>query len=198
MHGGRADPVLPAGHERTQGIAPVASRHLVLCGHLGRRDAHDDIAEDGIVPEAVFPDGFVENAAFPRSLNNERVLGFVVSGFDRGHAADKTGLSAFIRHILQLVEKLADIALILCFTGIRKPVIGIAGRINAGSAAKGIKVQIVDGTMTVDTIITVRYGCSVVAVAKAVQESVTSAVESMTGMGKPIVNVHVSGVAFDK
>ena len=63
------------------------------------------------------------------------------------------------------------------------------------SAAKGIKVQIVDGTMTVDT---VRYGCSVVAVAKAVQESVTSAVESMTGMGKPIVNVHVSGVAFDK
>ena len=63
------------------------------------------------------------------------------------------------------------------------------------SAAKGIKVQIVDGTMTV---ITVRYGCSVVAVAKAVQESVTSAVESMTGMGKPIVNVHVSGVAFDK
>lgn len=59
-------------------------------------------------------------------------------------------------------------------------------------------VQIVDGTMTVDTIITVRYGCSVVAVAKAVQESVTSAVESMTGMGKPIVNVHVSGVAFDK
>ena len=66
------------------------------------------------------------------------------------------------------------------------------------SAAKCIKVQIVDGTMTVDTIITVRYGCSVVAVAKAVQESVTSAVESMTGMGKPIVNVHVSGVAFDK
>ena len=141
MHGGRADPVLPAGHERTQGIAPVASRHLVLCGHLGRRDAHDDIAEDGIVPEAVFPDGFVENAAFPRSLNNERVLGFVVSGFDRGHAADKTGLSAFIRHILQLVEKLADIALILCFTGIRKPVIGIAGRINAGSAAKGINLS---------------------------------------------------------
>ena len=64
------------------------------------------------------------------------------------------------------------------------------------SAAKGIKVQIVDGTMTVDTIITVRYGCSVVA--RAVQESVTSAVESMTGIGKPIVNVHVSGVAFDK
>lgn len=53
----------------------------------------------------------------------------------------KRAWSAFIRHILQLVEKLADIALILCFTGIRKPVIGIAGRINAGSAAKGINLE---------------------------------------------------------
>ena len=79
-----------------------------------------------------------------------------------------------------------------------RPLPELAELLGIKSAAKGIKVQIVDGTMTVDTIITVRYGCSVVAVAKAVQESVTSAVESMTGMGKPIVNVHVSGVAFDK
>lgn len=66
------------------------------------------------------------------------------------------------------------------------------------SAAKGIKVQILDETVTVDTIITVRYGCNAVAVAKAVQESVANAVQSMTGMGKPVVNVHISGVAFDK
>ena len=44
----------------------------------------------------------------------------------------------------------------------------------------------------------VRYGCNVVSVAKEVQDKVTSAVESMTGMGSPVVNVHVSGVAFDK
>lgn len=66
------------------------------------------------------------------------------------------------------------------------------------SAAKGIKVQILDETVTVDTIITVRYGCNAVAVAKAVQDSVSSAVQAMTGMGKPVVNVHISGVAFDK
>ena len=35
-------------------------------------------------------------------------------------------------------------------------------------------------------------------VAKQVQDTVTGAVESMTGMGAPVVNVHVSGVAFDK
>ena len=35
-------------------------------------------------------------------------------------------------------------------------------------------------------------------VAQQVQEAVTAAVESMAGMGTPVVNVHVSGVAFDK
>ena len=66
------------------------------------------------------------------------------------------------------------------------------------SASKGVKVQINDGVITVDAIIMVRYGCNVVSVAKEVQDKVTSAVESMTGMGSPVVNVHVSGVAFDK
>lgn len=44
----------------------------------------------------------------------------------------------------------------------------------------------------------VRYGCNVVGVAQQVQDAVTQAVESMAGMGTPVVNVHVSGVAFDK
>ena len=55
-----------------------------------------------------------------------------------------------------------------------------------------------DGVITVDVIIMVRYGSNVVSVAKQVQDTVTGAVESMTGMGAPVVNVHVSGVAFDK
>ena len=61
------------------------------------------------------------------------------------------------------------------------------------SPSKGVKVQINDGV-----IIMVRYGSNVVSVAKQVQDTVTGAVESMTGMGAPVVNVHVSGVAFDK
>ena len=66
------------------------------------------------------------------------------------------------------------------------------------SPGKGVKVQINDGVITVDVIIMVRYGSNVVSVAKQVQDTVTGAVESMTGMGAPVVNVHVSGVAFDK
>ena len=37
-----------------------------------------------------------------------------------------------------------------------------------------------------------------IAVAEAVQNAVTTAVQDMTGMGKPVVNVHISGVAFEK
>ena len=66
------------------------------------------------------------------------------------------------------------------------------------SAAKGVKVQIIDGVVNVDTIIQVRYGCNAVAVAEAVQNVVSNTVQSMTGMGKPVVNVHISGVAFEK
>lgn len=66
------------------------------------------------------------------------------------------------------------------------------------SAAKGVKVQIVDGVVNVDIIIQIRYGCNAVAVAQAVQNAVANTVQSMTGMGKPVVNVHISGVAFEK
>ena len=66
------------------------------------------------------------------------------------------------------------------------------------NVGRGVKIQIQDGQITVDIIIMVRYGSNIVGVAQQVQDAVTAAVESMTGMGSPVVNVHVSGVAFDK
>ena len=52
--------------------------------------------------------------------------------------------------------------------------------------------------MIIDVIITVKYGCNVVAVAKTVQESLHDMVISTTGMEQAEVNVHVSGIAFEK
>ena len=63
---------------------------------------------------------------------------------------------------------------------------------------KGVKVQIVDDTIKVDAIILVRYGCNIVNVAREVQNSVTEAVQAITGIDRAEVNVHVSGVAFEK
>ena len=74
----------------------------------------------------------------------------------------------------------------------------IAELIGLKSLSRGVKVQFADGKIVVDTIITVTYGCNVVAVAKNVQEKVMNAVQAATGLENAAVNVHVSGIAFDK
>lgn len=66
------------------------------------------------------------------------------------------------------------------------------------STAKGVKVQFGEESIIIDAAILVKYGNNVVSVAKTVQEQVTNAVQSMTGVGQVTVNVHVSGVAFEK
>lgn len=74
----------------------------------------------------------------------------------------------------------------------------LAERVGLKTVPKGIKVQLLEGTIMVDTIIIVSYGCNIVTVARNVQEKVQELLASMTGIEKVQVNVHVSGVAFDK
>ena len=74
----------------------------------------------------------------------------------------------------------------------------IAELIGFKSLSKGVKVQFTEGKIIVDTIITVNYGSNVVSVAKDVQEKVLCAVQAATGIADAQVNVHVSGIAFEK
>ena len=74
----------------------------------------------------------------------------------------------------------------------------LAERFGLKTVARGVKVQFVDSHIVVDAIITVMYGRNIVNVAKAVQEKVISVVQSTTGIESAEVNVHVSGVAFEK
>ena len=66
------------------------------------------------------------------------------------------------------------------------------------TVTKGVKVQLNDNQIIVDAIITVSYGCSILKVAQDVQEKITNLIQATTGFEKPQVNVHVSGLAFDK
>ena len=74
----------------------------------------------------------------------------------------------------------------------------LAELIGLKTVTRGVKVQFVDGRIVVDVIITVVYGCNIVSVARAVQDKVMTAVQSTTGIEQAEVNVHVSGIAFDK
>lgn len=73
----------------------------------------------------------------------------------------------------------------------------LADRFGKKNTTRGVKVQFCESEITIDALIMVRYGYAIATVAKKVQEAITGAVESMVGF-TPVVNVHVSGVAFDK
>lgn len=65
------------------------------------------------------------------------------------------------------------------------------------AATKGVRVNFEDGKTLIDITAMVRYGSNITAVGEKVQKAVANSVESMTGL-KPAVNVHISGIAFEK
>lgn len=77
-----------------------------------------------------------------------------------------------------------------------KPGADIAERIGKKNWGKGMKITIgEDDQLTVECNVIIAYGQSVVAVAQAVQETITGALESMTGVKVASVNVNVCGIA---
>ncbi len=73
----------------------------------------------------------------------------------------------------------------------------LADFVGKKSIAKGVKISFDEEHITVDVLIMVRFGCNVTQVAQKVQEAVASSVEAMTAL-HAVVNVHVSGVSFEK
>lgn len=74
-------------------------------------------------------------------------------------------------------------------------VVDFIGKKNAG---KGVKITMADDAVEITVSLAVKKGNVIPAVAKAVQEKIATAVESMTGIEPSAVNVKVIDVAFDK
>lgn len=76
-----------------------------------------------------------------------------------------------------------------------KPGSDIAEMIGKKAWGKGIKIVISqDNELSIDCNVNIGYGQSVVTVAKAVQDAVSSAVESTAGVKVTAVNVNVCGI----
>ena len=69
-----------------------------------------------------------------------------------------------------------------------------AEAIGIKDAAKGIKVDLINDTVSMDINIIVNFGREVSDVAAEVQDKVREAVESMTGLNVNKVNVNINGV----
>ena len=74
----------------------------------------------------------------------------------------------------------------------------LAELIGLKTLPKGVKVHFEGQKIIVDAIITVVYGSNVVHVAKNVQTAIRSVLQASTGFEDAEVNVHVSGISFDR
>lgn len=75
---------------------------------------------------------------------------------------------------------------------------GVPDMLGKKSHTKGVRLTLDGQTVSVDIAVLVRYGNPIVAMCSKVQERVYTAIETMTGLTAGSVNVHVSGISFDK
>jgi uncharacterized alkaline shock family protein YloU len=74
-------------------------------------------------------------------------------------------------------------------------IVELLGRKNL---AKGVIVEVGEGTVSLTLSIVVTFGSQIVEVSKAVSEKVKNAVETMTGLEVEEVNINVTGVDIEK
>ncbi len=63
---------------------------------------------------------------------------------------------------------------------------------------KGVRIDLDGNMVTVDITITVEYGSPVPDVARNIQENVKKAIETMSGLDVRTVDVHVTGISFER
>lgn len=64
--------------------------------------------------------------------------------------------------------------------------------------SKGIRITMVEESVRVDVSLLIKYGYTIIDVAKQVQTAVHNAVENTSGLAVEQVNVHVAGILFEK
>jgi uncharacterized alkaline shock family protein YloU len=75
---------------------------------------------------------------------------------------------------------------------------GLAEILGRKNLAKGVKVKVMDQEVSIDLSVVIQFGHKVPEIATAVQKRVKNAVETMTGLSVAEVNLHITGVHFEK
>lgn len=74
----------------------------------------------------------------------------------------------------------------------------LSGKLRMKNLSKGIKVDVIDGVVTVSITVTLKYNYSLMEVSEQVQNKVKAAIENMTGLEVADVNVKVVGVEMEE
>ena len=73
----------------------------------------------------------------------------------------------------------------------------LIGKLGMKNLSKGVKVDVLEGIVTVSLALNLKYNYSIVEVSARVQEKVKNAIENMTGLGVADVNIKVAGVEME-
>ena len=70
----------------------------------------------------------------------------------------------------------------------------LIGKLGVKSLSKGVKVDVLEGIVTVSLALNLKYGYSIKQITTKVQEKVKAAIENMTGLEVADVNIRIAGV----
>ena len=73
----------------------------------------------------------------------------------------------------------------------------LIGKLGMKNLSKGVKVDVLEGIVTVSMALNLKYNYSIVEVSARVQEKVKNAIENMTGLEVADVNIKVAGVEME-
>ena len=73
----------------------------------------------------------------------------------------------------------------------------LIGKLGMKNLSKGVKVDVLEGIVTVSLALNLKYNYSIVEVSARVQEKVKHAIENMTGLEVADVNIKVAGVEME-
>ena len=73
----------------------------------------------------------------------------------------------------------------------------LIGKLGMKNLSKGVKVDVMEGIVTVSLALNLKYNYSIVEVSARVQEKVKNAIENMTGLEVADVNIKVAGVEME-
>ncbi|HOA80012.1 MAG TPA: Asp23/Gls24 family envelope stress response protein [Defluviitaleaceae bacterium] len=75
---------------------------------------------------------------------------------------------------------------------------GIAEILGKKNLSKGVKVEVGESEVSIDLFLVIKFGVKIPDVALAVQKKVKNAIETMTGLSVIEINLHITGVHFEK
>ena len=74
----------------------------------------------------------------------------------------------------------------------------VIGKLGIKNLSKGVKVDVLEGVVTVSLALNLKYDYNIMEVTAKVQEKVKNAVENMTGLEVADVNIKGAGVEMEK